>query len=507
MDWKTYQVEQPTREQVESWWTKTPDANIALVLGRGVFAVDLDGGLDAHALLTAKGITLPDEAPRSRTGGGYHVLFSATGDVPDRVGLLSTDGGKPQVDIRGKGIIVAPPSIHPNGSTYTWEVPPDHLPPAPDALLALIYANDKPKADTAADAPHGDAWVQDALRGVGEGQRDATCTRLAGYFLGKGMEPDVVTALLVESYARNCRPAFSATDVRKCVASIARRERLVEPDHQVERPEHIGDVLARMEEQRQAGPAPSVSSPYRKLNHMLSGGWAPGELIYIGARPGVGKTALALESARVAGRAGVPTLIISREMTTVALARRMMAQDSHVSSTDIKRAALSADQLALYHAAMHRLSDLPIWMTDRAVSLEAILGCIDLTPRPVGLLVVDYLQLVRAPKGITDRRLQVEEVSKNLKTLALELQIPVICLSSLSRPTKGSTDTKPSLADLRESGELEHDADVVLLLHRPFQSLDATCIVAKNREGHTGEIPLRFSPEFVSFAVVAEEYQ
>jgi len=508
--WQEFQATMPTPDQIREWWGRTPDANVALVLGRGTFAVDLDGGLDALNLLLKRDIYLSDDAPRSRTGGGYHVLFRADHDVPDRVGLVNTNGGKPQVDIRGKGIIVAPPSIHPNGSVYTWEVPiGDALPDAPVALLDMIRATHQtpPAAADATPAPHGDGWVRDALAGVGEGQRDATCTRLAGYFLGKGMDPDLVTVVLTESFARNCRPAFSAVDVRKCVASIARRERVLEPDTQVSRPEHISEVLTRLETQRAAGPAPCVTTPYDDLNYMLSGGWAPGELVYIGARPGVGKTALALESARVAGRANVATLIISREMTTVALTRRMVSQDSRVSSTRIKGAALEAGDLLRYREAIDRLSDLPIWMTDKAVSIEAVLGSVEQVPRSVGLLVVDYLQLVRAPKGITDRRLQVEEVSKHLKTLALELQIPVICLSSLSRPPKTAGEVKPTLADLRESGELEHDADVVLLLHRAFKSNEATCIVAKNREGQTGEIRLHFTPECVSFAAVAEEYE
>lgn len=509
VNWKDFQTTMPTTEQIRAWWTRTPDANVALVLGRGMFAVDLDGGLDAEELLADQGILLSLDAPRSKTGGGYHVFFRATRDVPDRVGLLSTNGGKPQVDIRGKGIVVAPPSIHPNGTPYEWMTPLSaglSDPPAP--LLALIdaRAQTSPPLDAPAPGtvPHGDAWVEDTLRGVGEGHRDAACTRLAGYFLGKGLDPSVVTAMLCESFARNCRPEFSPADVRKCVQSIARREQLVEQTDHAIVPEHISAPLARMEMERAAGPAPALRTPYRVLNKLLSGGFSPGELIYVGARPGVGKTALALEVARVSAKAGAPVLVISREMRNAALVRRMMAQEARVAATAIKMATLSGDDFARYQHALAQLKDLPIWMTDRAVSLGEIVSALDHTPREPKLLVVDYLQLVRAPKGITDRRLQVEEVSKNLKTLALQREIPVLCLSSLSRPQKGSPDPKPSLADLRESGELEHDCDIALLLHRPFQSLDATCIVAKNREGSTGEVPLRFTPECVSFAAVAE---
>src|SRR5262245_10918514 len=110
--WKDFQTTMPTSEQLTTWWTRTPEANVALVLGRGRFAVDLDGGADAEALLAAEGIALPPAAPRSRTGNGFHVFLRAATPQPDRVGLLTTDGHKPQIDIRGIGIVVAPPSIH-----------------------------------------------------------------------------------------------------------------------------------------------------------------------------------------------------------------------------------------------------------------------------------------------------------------------------------------------------------------------------------------------------------
>lgn len=513
VNWKDFQTVQPSTEQIQSWWQHTPDANVALVLGRGTFAVDLDGGLDALALLTAKDVYLPDEAPRSKTGGGYHVFFKSFTPVPDRVGLLSTNGGKPQVDIRGVGIVVAPPSIHPSGARYEWEVPlTDDLPRAPLALTDLIHASmadSAPQAvSTKHSAPHGVSWVRDALHGVGEGQRDHVCTRLAGYFLGRGLDPDVVTLLLAESFGRQCKPTFAAVDVRKCVQSIARREQVLEDGSDLAvRPEHISDVLAGMETQRQAGPQPVLTTPYRKLNYMLSGGFAPGELIYIGARPGVGKSCMALEIARTAGKNGQATLIVSREMRNAALARRMTAQEGRVASNAIKKATLEGGDLARYQQALGRLSGLPVWLTDKAVSIGEIVATCEAMPRDPALLVVDYLQLVRAPKGITDRRLQVEEVSKRLKTLAMQREIPVVCLSSLSRLQKGTVEPKPTMADLRESGELEHDADVVILLHRAFSATDALCIVAKNREGATGEVPLVFTPEHVSFAAVAEEYE
>ena len=172
--WEPYQTEAPHPDEIEQWWTDWPDANVALVLGRGTFAVDLDGGLDAERLLFDRGILLPG-APRSKTAHGAHVFLA--GSVPDRVGLLTTRGTKPQVDIRGVGYVVAPPSVHPDGPVYEWTVPlvlP--LPPAPDTLLALIRGGQ----GGTKQAPNEHGWVIESLRGVPEGQRDHTCTRLAG---------------------------------------------------------------------------------------------------------------------------------------------------------------------------------------------------------------------------------------------------------------------------------------------------------------------------------------
>jgi len=111
VEWKKFQTQAPTPKELSGWWGARPDANVALVFGRGTFAVDLDGD-GAEGLLEEKGIYLPDTAPRSKTGEGFHVLLSSDSPVPDCVGLLGTAGG-PHIDIRGVGYIVAPPSIHP----------------------------------------------------------------------------------------------------------------------------------------------------------------------------------------------------------------------------------------------------------------------------------------------------------------------------------------------------------------------------------------------------------
>ena len=152
VQWKDFMTVKPTLGQIKTWWMRTPNANVAIVLGQNRFAVDLDGGAEAEKLLADAGIELPADAPRSKTGGGNHVFLSAPTPQPDRIGLLKaaeplagalpTPKGKlrhAQIDIRGLGIIIAAPSVHPSGAVYTWLTPLTATPPmASDALLELI---------------------------------------------------------------------------------------------------------------------------------------------------------------------------------------------------------------------------------------------------------------------------------------------------------------------------------------------------------------------------------
>lgn len=227
---KRYQTTRPTLAEIESWFS-TGHANIGILLGRGLVAVDLDGE-GAEELLNGAGITLPDDAPRSRTSDGYHVILRVGADVGDRVAMLcagyASDGKpiKPQVDIRGVGYIVAPPSIHPSGHVYEWEHRVSKaIPACPQALIDLIGRTGSPAKPSAAAAGPSDApqWVSAALPGVGEGKRDATCARLAGYFLGKGVPADIVKAQLY-AFGDRCRPAYSRKDVDKTVNSVDRKD-------------------------------------------------------------------------------------------------------------------------------------------------------------------------------------------------------------------------------------------------------------------------------------------
>lgn len=510
--WEPYQRECPRIEQVEQWWKNAPEANVAIAMGRGMIAVDLDGD-GAEGLLTARGICLPPEAPRVKTGNGWHVYLAVTERIENCTALLDTDGHKPQVDIRGDGgYVIAPPSVHENGNVYTWRVVPPVFPPpaAPESLLALIRAFKHPgHTEPHSDAPpkENQGWVADALRGVGDGKRDNTATRLAGYFVTRRIPEDVTKGILY-GFADRCLPAFAHRDIDRIYASIAKtneRHGGQQEENQTQaRPvtiQHVSESITEVRNIVAAGPQRTAQTPFPSLNTMLSGGFSSGELILLGGRPGTGKTAFALEMARSASKAGDTVLVVSREMIAAALTRRMLSQQGQIHASTLKTGRL-LDWNRLDQASA-ALSALPIWLTDSALNVQDVELAIQAVPYHLDFLIVDYLQLMRAPINIRERRLQVENISQNLKTMAIRHEMPILCLSSLSRPAEGK-DKRPTMGSLRESGELEHDADIVILLHREQGEEKTECMLVKNRDGETGMVNLIFRPEWVSFSELAE---
>jgi replicative DNA helicase len=265
----------------------------------------------------------------------------------------------------------------------------------------------------------------------------------------------------------------------------------------------LAAVLTEWETTR-SKPPDVIRTPFPRLNSLLGGGFNPGDLIYVGGRPGFGKTVFMLELARSAGGDGYPTLIISREMVNVALARRLVVQASGLPANIVRATALQGpDDQDRIARALHRLRHMPIWLSEQATAIDDIRAMVAMLKEQANLsyLLVDYLQLVRAPREIKDRRLQVEHVSQGLKQLAVEAKIPVVCLSSLGRPGKDALTRRPTLADLRESGELEHDADTVLLLYRKdMTEQDTECIIAKQRDGALGTVHFEFYGPGLRFA-------
>jgi KaiC/GvpD/RAD55 family RecA-like ATPase len=496
--WREYVERRPTEAEITDWWSRTPDANVALLMGRGVFALDIDGP-EGEAALAAAGIELPDDAPQTATGKGRHVFMA--GLALNSVGVL------PKVDTRSDGgYVVVSPSVHPNGTKYAWlgRWPTGQLPSAPPALLELVARPTKPGAAAVAPGVTSADWVSAALSGVGEGSRDAMCARLAGYFWGLGAT-EATVEIICQGFGERCEPAFPPDQVSKTVASIVRRDG--GPQVSVGPAASLDDAIEEflLEMGLPANERRVRPTDMPTLDRLLSGGFSPGELILLGARPGVGKTALSCQWARRTAKTGAGVLFISREMTRVALVRRLLVQESQVRASALKTGDLSDIERSMLAAAIERIRYTPFRLTQDVSSIEGLNEELArFEAGQLGLVVVDYLQLMRGPADMRDKRATVEYVSSELKALAMRYEVPMLVLSSLRRLAKRKDGDRepPDMSDLRESGELEHSGDVVLIMERDFGSEEADLVVAKNRDGRVGRIKLRFTGELMQFEEV-----
>lgn len=258
-----------------------------------------------------------------------------------------------------------------------------------------------------------------------------------------------------------------------------------------------------------------LSTGFHDLD-MILGGLQRSDLVILAARPSLGKTALSLDMARtIAKKEKVPVGIFSLEMAREQVADRLLAAEAHVDLWRLRTGRLSSDgspnDFDLIRGAMSRLSDMPIFVDD--APYPDILTLRTMSRRlqaehGLGIIIVDYLQLLRAGRDIENRVQEVTEISRGLKSLAKELDIPVLAVSQLSRAPEHRTEQRPKLSDLRESGALEQDADVVLFIwredrvKREASKNIASIIVAKHRNGPLGTVDLYFNEGEASFSSV-----
>ncbi len=238
------------------------------------------------------------------------------------------------------------------------------------------------------------------------------------------------------------------------------------------------------------------------------GGLFPGELTLLAARPSAGKTALALQVVQHIADAQKPVYLASLEMRTTELALRVLCGASGVSLQRVRSADIGpADSVEMMVASQH-LGQLPIWLHDRpGLSVQDIRRATrKLASRvDLSLVVVDYIQRVTPADRTVDRHLQVGQIAWDLKRLALELRIPVLALTQLNRSAeeidrKTGLVREPRVSDLKESGDQEQDADMVLLLHRQQRARDAKLILGKNRNGEQGSFNMVFNAERMQFS-------
>ena len=262
-----------------------------------------------------------------------------------------------------------------------------------------------------------------------------------------------------------------------------------------------------------------VPTGFRDLDYLLAG-LQKSDLIVLAARPSLGKTSLALDIARhVAIEKNIPVGIFSLEMSSEQLIDRLLAAESHVDLWKLRTGRLSpeSEDFTNIRDAMERLSMAPLYIDDEAsiniLQMRAKARRLQ-AEKGLGLLIVDYLQLM-VPRMHTDNMVQqITEISRSLKALARELNVPVLAISQLSRAVEGRPDKKPILSDLRDSGSIEQDADVVLFIYREDRVKEnsdrqnqADIIISKHRNGPLGKVPLYFSPENTSFTTLEKTFE
>jgi replicative DNA helicase len=254
-----------------------------------------------------------------------------------------------------------------------------------------------------------------------------------------------------------------------------------------------------------------VSSGFRELDR-LTAGFQPSDLIIVAGRPGMGKTAFCLNLTQYAAiEKRVPVGIFSLEMSKEQLGIRMLCSEANVEGTKLRTGFLSESDWPKLTLAAGNLSDAPIFIDDTAaltaLELRAKARRL-LADHNLGMIMVDYLQLMKGRARVENRQQEISEISRSLKALAKEINIPVIAVSQLSRKTEERTGNRPQLSDLRESGAIEQDADLILFIYRDEvynRSEDnpnkgkAEVIIGKQRNGPIGKIDLTFLDKFTSF--------
>ena len=261
--------------------------------------------------------------------------------------------------------------------------------------------------------------------------------------------------------------------------------------------------------QKRGGDMVGVPTGFIELDE-LTHGFHPGQLIIVAARPAVGKSTIALDFARHAAvKADKPTIFFSLEMGRAEIAMRLLSAESNIYLQNMRKGTIGDNEWARLAQVRGQINDAPLYIDDspNLTLVEIRAKCRRLAQRGgLKMVVIDYIQLMTSGKKVESRQQEVSEFSRALKLLAKELQVPVIALSQLNRQAEQTKDKKPEISHLRESGSLEQDADVVILLHREGigerdhpRAGEADIILAKQRSGPTGTVTVAFQGQYSRF--------
>ncbi len=315
-------------------------------------------------------------------------------------------------------------------------------------------------------------------------------------------------------HGREAEPRDLVEQAERLLFNVAR-------DDQASEFSALADVLVHETERLEklaSGESDMTGTPsgYRTLDEM-TGGFQPGNLIILAARPAMGKSSLVCNIAEnVAWKAKKPVAFFSLEMSETELAHRFIASRARISSDRLRKGQVTKEWNKVLRAC-NELSEAPLWIDD-----SSDLSLMDLRAKArrlqassggeLGLIIVDYIQLMRPDDTRAQRVEQVGQMSRGLKVLARELEVPVIALSQLSRAPEQRPDKVPMLSDLRDSGSIEQDADIVTFIYRDDYYDDqsdrpgeADLIIAKHRNGPVGKVPLVFQAQYPRFVSMSRE--
>ena len=281
----------------------------------------------------------------------------------------------------------------------------------------------------------------------------------------------------------------------------------------------LQDVMDRLAELTANGGAtlPGLSTGFSAVDSKING-LNKSDLLLLAARPGMGKTSMALNVALAAAKeSGKTVAIFSLEMSREQLVTRLIATEGLVENNRLTTGNLRESDWVKIAEAASTLSRTDIRIDDNPLLTVADMNAKCRRLDNLGLVVIDYLQLMTSAGGKSysgeNRQQAVSDISRMMKIMAKELQVPVLCLSQLSRANEKREDKRPMLSDLRESGAIEQDADIVMFLYRDdYYNEDsekrniAECIVAKNRHGETGKVELRWMPDYTAFGTLEKRY-
>jgi replicative DNA helicase len=277
----------------------------------------------------------------------------------------------------------------------------------------------------------------------------------------------------------------------------------------------LGKVLADIHKYRTSKPDNLIFTGFHRLDAM-TGGLKPGELTVIGARPSMGKTALALDIAMDAALDNKTVMCFSLEMSHEQISQRILAKKAFINLRLLRSYKLSDDEITVIEDKIDQFKSVPLWIDDRSDITPGYIKnqCVKVARNghKPNLIVVDYLQLASSTSKEQNREREIAQISRNMKALSKELDCHVLLLSQLNRQLETRTNKRPILADFRESGAIEQDADIAIGLYRDFvysnnpaDEHKAECIVLKQRNGPTGIIELAWEPTTAQYLNMQEE--